>query len=126
MFYHTPTITNEPVLNYAPNSPERQAVKQAIKELKSKQIDIPMHIGGKKVYTDNKVIIRPPHELSHTLGHYSKGDKKHIQDAIDAALIAKKQWENMARPRCYFSKSCRFTRRTLSSKNECYYHVRAI
>ncbi|MBP7274094.1 MAG: L-glutamate gamma-semialdehyde dehydrogenase [Saprospiraceae bacterium] len=96
MFYHTPTITNEPVLNYAPNSPERQAVKQAIKELKSKQIDIPMHIGGKKVYTDNKVIIRPPHELSHTLGHYSKGDKKHIQDAIDAALIAKKQWENMA------------------------------
>ena len=38
--------------------------------------------------------MHPPHELSHTLGHYHKGGKEHIQQAIDAALAAKHDWEN--------------------------------
>src|SRR5690606_23222134 len=56
---------------------------------------IPMFIGGKKIYTDNKVEIHPPHDLKHKLGTYNKGNKKHVQDAIDAAMFAKPRWENM-------------------------------
>lgn len=54
-----------------------------------------MVIGGQKVETGKRVSIHPPHELSHTLGHYHKGNGDHVRQAIDAALAAKKEWENM-------------------------------
>ncbi len=93
--FKVPVAVNEPVLSYAPNSPERKNVKEALKDLKSKQVDIPMFIGGKKVFTDHKKEIHPPHELNHTLGRYSQGDASHVKLAIDAALKAKRQWEDM-------------------------------
>ncbi len=94
-YFEVPVAVNEPVLSYAPGSPEKKALKKALKELKSKTIDIPMFIGGKRVFTDEKLSIHPPHEISHTLGTYSKGDSSHVKDAIHAALEAKKDWENM-------------------------------
>lgn len=92
--FRIPTAVNEPVKAYAPGSAERKLLKQAIADLKSKQVDIPMYIGGKEVRTGNTVNIYPPHELSHLLGHYHKGDESHVKMAIDAALAAKHDWEN--------------------------------
>lgn len=92
--FRVPKAVNEPVKSYAPNSPERAELKQALKDLKSREVDIPMVINGKEVRTGNKVSIHPPHELSHTLGHYHQGGEEHVKDAIDAALAAKEQWEN--------------------------------
>lgn len=94
-YFEVPMAVNEPVLNYAPGSPERAEVKKALEALKSKQVDIPMYIGGKKVKTNTKVPIVPPHETSHLLGHFSKGNSTHVKQAIDAALKAKESWENM-------------------------------
>ncbi len=94
--YTVPSPINEPILNYAPNSPERIALQVALNELKSFQKEIPMTINGQIVFTEQKVAIRPPHELKHTLGYYHKGDKTHVQQAVDAALAAKQAWENMA------------------------------
>jgi 1-pyrroline-5-carboxylate dehydrogenase len=94
-YFQLPKAINEPVLSYAPGSPERAELKRTIAELKSKQVDIPMVIGGKPVKSDNKAVIHPPHELSHTLGHYYKGDASHVRMAIDAALKAKEEWEKM-------------------------------
>lgn len=94
-FFQVPKAVNEPVKSYAPGSSERKSVKAALASLKSTQVDIPMFIGGKKVYTDDKKTIHPPHELSHTLGTYSVGTKDHVTQAIDAALAAKEQWANM-------------------------------
>jgi 1-pyrroline-5-carboxylate dehydrogenase len=54
-----------------------------------------MIINGKEIRTDNKIEIRPPHNIDHLLGHYHKGDASHVQMAIDAALDAKEEWENM-------------------------------
>lgn len=79
---------------YAPGSPEREKLKQALSELKAATADIPMFINGQEVRTGKTVTMHPPHELSHTLGHYHKGGKEHIQQAIDAALAAKHDWEN--------------------------------
>lgn len=90
-----PKALNEPVLNYLPGSKEKLEVKATLKEFKSTVFDIPMIIDGKKVTTSNKVAMRPPHELSHTLGHYHKGDVSHVNMAIEAALKAKHNWENM-------------------------------
>lgn len=93
--YEVPIAVNEPVLSYAPGSVERAEVKAKIAELKSKKLDIPMYIGGEKVTTENKVEIHPPHETNHVLGHYSKGSSTHVSKAIEAALGAKEEWENM-------------------------------
>ena len=94
-FYY-PTPINEPVLNYAPGSPEKAALKQSLHQLKSEVADIPMYIGGEEIRTENKVSIHPPHEHAHLLGHFSKGDKSHVSDAIAAALGAKENWANLS------------------------------
>ncbi len=44
-YFHYPAPANEPVLNYAPGSKESESLKKALKELKSKEHDIPMYIG---------------------------------------------------------------------------------
>lgn len=93
--FKVPAPENETVLSYAPGSIERKEVKSMIEELKSKTVDIPMFIGGKKVFTNHKKEIHPPHEISHVLGTYSQGDSNHVVQAIDAALSAKKNWEEM-------------------------------
>lgn len=94
-FLNVPMPVNEPVLSYAPGSPERKEVKAMLKKLKGQKRDIPMFIGGKKVTTKKKVAIHPPHETKHVLGHYSQGTKKHVKDAIEAALEAKDAWAAM-------------------------------
>jgi 1-pyrroline-5-carboxylate dehydrogenase len=92
-FYY-PIPDNEPVLNFAPGSPERELVKNALKELKSKKIDVPMYIGAEEVRTGNKVDIHPPHEKNHVLGSFHSGDASHVKKAINAALKAKDKWAN--------------------------------
>ena len=95
-FFNVPPPTNESVLNYAVGSPERALLKKALAEARSKQIDAPMYIDGKEIYTDKKIALRPPHDHQHILGYYHQGDKSHIQDAIQAALAAKSAWENLS------------------------------
>ena len=42
--FNYPSPINEPVLNYAPGSAEKLALKKALASLKKKTIDIPMYI----------------------------------------------------------------------------------
>ncbi|WP_286857245.1 MULTISPECIES: L-glutamate gamma-semialdehyde dehydrogenase [Sphingobacterium] len=95
-FFTVPVPANEPVYTYAVGTKERKLLKAAIDEARSKQIDIPMYIGGKEVTTSKKVTIAPPHDHQHILGQYNQGEKSHVTDAINAALAAKKDWENLA------------------------------
>ncbi|HEY8660221.1 MAG TPA: L-glutamate gamma-semialdehyde dehydrogenase [Hanamia sp.] len=94
-FYY-PLPHNEPVLNYAPGSQERELLKQKLQELKSKKADVPMYIGNEEVRTDKKVEIHPPHERNHVLGSFHQGDASHVKKAINAALKAKDKWANMS------------------------------
>ncbi|MEN5088071.1 L-glutamate gamma-semialdehyde dehydrogenase [Sphingobacterium faecium] len=94
-FFNVPTPTNEPVYSYAVGTKERKLLKAAIDEARAKQIDVPMYIGGEEVRTENKVSINPPHDHKHLLGHYNQGTKNHVTDAINAALAAKSNWENL-------------------------------
>ncbi|MGV3764101.1 L-glutamate gamma-semialdehyde dehydrogenase [Parapedobacter sp.] len=94
-FFNVPAPVNEPILSYAVGSKERKLLQQAIQAALAQEVDIPMYIGGKEVRTDRKVSIHPPHQHKHTLGYYSEGDKTHVKAAIDAALAAKEDWENL-------------------------------
>ena len=95
-YFNYPLPVNEPVLQYAPGSPEREALKKTLQELKSKPLDIPMYIGGDEVRTGNLKAIHPPHELSATLGHFHAGDESHVHKAIEAALEARAAWADMS------------------------------
>lgn len=91
-----PMPANEPVLNYAPGSAEKDTLKKTLDLLKSEVIDVPMYIGAEEVRTDKKVEMRPPHERAHLLGTFSVGNNEHVQMAIDAALKAKQNWAAMS------------------------------
>ena len=93
--FSVPLPVNEPVLNYAPGSPEKAALKKALAELKSQVRDLPMFIGGQRVTTAEKGTVRPPHERDHILGHFSRGNATHVRAAIEAAMKAKPAWEAM-------------------------------
>jgi len=95
-YFNYPLPQNEPVLNYAPGSQERESLKKAITALKKQTLDIPMYINGKEVRTNKKTAIHPPHEIAHTLGYFHTGDETHVQQAIETALQAKQHWENMS------------------------------
>jgi len=90
--YNVPVPVNEPVKQYAPGSAERTELKKMLAELRSQELDIPMYIGGKEVRSGQKARLAPPHDHKHTLGHFHKSGKEHIQQAIDAALAAKEKW----------------------------------
>ncbi|SDE18929.1 L-glutamate gamma-semialdehyde dehydrogenase [Riemerella columbipharyngis] len=87
-----PIAINEPVKAYAKGSNEAEALIATYKEMWGKQVEVPMIIGGKEVKTDNKVEINSPQDHHHNLGFYHKGDMSHVDDAINAALVAKAKW----------------------------------
>jgi 1-pyrroline-5-carboxylate dehydrogenase len=94
--YKVPVPHNEPIKSYAANSPERKELQAMLKELRSKELDIPMYIGSQEVRSGNKIRLAPPHDHQHTLGYFHKSDKSHVQLAIDSALAAKEQWVNLS------------------------------
>lgn len=93
--YNVPIPETEPVLGYAPGSPEKAELQAMYRELKSKEIDVPMYIGSEEVRTDNKQRMSVPHDHKHTLGYFNYGDKSHVNQAIDAALAAKQEWADL-------------------------------
>jgi len=93
-YFNVPVADNEPVLGFAPGSPEKEELQAVYAEMKESQIDAPMFIGGEEVTTDNKVSMHPPHDHKHVLGHFNMGTGAHVSQAIDAALAARTQWAN--------------------------------
>ncbi len=94
-FFKVPVPTNEPILSYAPGTKERELLQAALKEARSKVLDIPMYIGSEEVRSGKTAKLTPPHDHQHLLGHYHQGDKSHVEAAIKAALAARSAWANM-------------------------------
>lgn len=91
--FSVPPAVNEPVFSYAPDSPERAEVKRMYQDLKTSELDVPMHIGGEDVGTNKRIKIYAPHDLSNVIGRYHQGNSTHVRRAIAAALAARSQWE---------------------------------
>ena len=94
--YKIPTAVNEPVLDYAPGSPEKKALKAELKQMTSEEIEVKMRIGDKDVRGTEKVRIFQPHNIEKTLGYFYLGGEEHVYQAIDAALAARKQWQSLS------------------------------
>ncbi|MBP3763635.1 MAG: L-glutamate gamma-semialdehyde dehydrogenase [Bacteroidales bacterium] len=93
--YVFPKPQNEPVLGYAPGSPERAEIRKALDELYATVTEIPVIIGGKEVKTKDMGEVVMPTENKHVLARYHKVGEKEVRAAIDAAMKAHKEWSEM-------------------------------
>lgn len=93
--YIIPNPVNEPVKSYAPGTKERKDIIEALKLLKSKEVDLPIIINGREIRTNDRCRIHPPHDIKYTLGYYHQGGEKEVKMAIEAALEAKQSWMDL-------------------------------
>ncbi|KAL1974272.1 hypothetical protein VTN31DRAFT_5832 [Thermomyces dupontii] len=96
--FKIPTVNNEPNKQYAPGSPDRKALQEAVAKAKrSPPLEIPLLVGGKEVSNSNVSTQSNPatHE---PLARYSNASKTDVEAAINAALAARKSWAAMPWP----------------------------
>src|SRR2546425_9917219 len=86
-----PAPVNEPVLGYAPGSPERAELKRTLKDLSGRQLEIPLVIGGKDVHTGRTVDEVRPHCHRHVLAKAHHAGPAEGQGAIAAATGARRE-----------------------------------
>ncbi len=89
-----PKAENEPILGYAPGSPEKVALKAALKEMAGKELEIPLIIDGKEVKTQRMGKAVMPHDHQHVLATYHKAGPEEVQMAIEAAVDAQEMWQS--------------------------------
>ena len=87
-----PMPKNEPILSYAPGSPERKALKAELERMSNETIEIPLIIGGKEVKTGKMAKAVEPHNHKNVLANFHQATEKEVNMAIDAALAARKKW----------------------------------
>jgi 1-pyrroline-5-carboxylate dehydrogenase len=87
-----PQPINEPVLGYAPGAPERAELKQTLKELSGRGVEIPLIIGGKEVRTGRTVDVAMPHCHHHVLAKAHQAGPGEVEAAIAATREAWGEW----------------------------------
>jgi len=90
-----PTPVNEPVLDYAPGSPERAELEAALERLSSSKIEIPLLIGGDEVRTGDTHPITSPHDHELELGSWHAAGRDEVARAIEASVEAWHTWSRM-------------------------------
>ena len=88
-----PTPINEPVLSYAPGTPERAGLQAAIAELGSVVTDIPVVINGIEYRPGKTNRVTSPQRHAHHLANVHQSTPELLQQAIDGAVAAQHSWE---------------------------------
>lgn len=87
-----PKSYNEPILGYAPASPERATLKAALAKMTSETIEIPVIIGGKEIRTGKLIDVVSPHDHQRVLARAHLAGASEIQQAIASSRAAWKEW----------------------------------
>ena len=87
-----PEPYNEPVKDYIPDSKERVLLNNMLEEQYAQEIEVPLIIGGEKVYTGNVDKVVCPHDHEHVLATYHQAGPKEVAMAIEAAMESKQAW----------------------------------
>ena len=92
-----PAPENEPVLQYAPGSPERSDLEGALAELQAGRRDLPHTIGGRRVVGSGEPIdVRQPHAYRKVLGTLRNAGADEARSAVDAAMAAGRAWRALS------------------------------
>ena len=90
--WNIPLPRNEPVLNYAPGSPERTALKAALGAAGSRQADIPAVVSGREIRTGVTHDVVSPHCHQRVLAKTHQADRETIEAAVTSAVEAQRDW----------------------------------
>lgn len=93
--FRTPAPVNEPILGYAPGSPEKVSLKAELARQAGAQVEVPLIIGGQEVRTGRMGQMVMPHDHGHVLGTFHKAGADEVKAAIEAAEAARPEWEAM-------------------------------
>jgi 1-pyrroline-5-carboxylate dehydrogenase len=92
-----PMPVNEPVLSYAPASPERAEVELRLAELAAERHELTCTIGGdQKLGGGEEIDVVQPHARSHVLGTMRNATQDDARAAIDAAREAAPGWRTLS------------------------------
>ena len=93
--FEIPPPQNEPVLAYAPGSPERERLQAELRRQRADRVEITPVIGGESVSTGRTEPVVSPHDTQHPLGVFHKAGAAEVKRAIDAANAAKPDWARL-------------------------------
>ncbi len=87
-----PRPRNEPVLSYAPGSPERAALKATLGSVGGERPEIPVVVGGKAIRTGKTHDVVSPHCHQRVLAKGHEADTATIEAAVKSAVEAQRDW----------------------------------
>ena len=86
---------NDAFRGYLPGSKERAELKAELARQSAEVVKIPLIIGGKEIFTEKTFKVTMPHDHGHVIAECSMAGEKELTMAVDAALAAKRKWEDM-------------------------------
>ncbi len=90
-----PPPVNEPVLNYAPGSPERTELEARLKQMAAEQVELTMAVGGEhRLGGGEPIDVVQPHRREAKLGTLNNATADDVRQAIDAAADAASSWQH--------------------------------
>ena len=89
-----PVAANEPVRSYAPSSAETKNLKLRLDRMAAEQVEIPIVIGGRRIYTGNLGTVTMPCDHQHVLATYHKATPELVHEAIAASAAAYAEWSS--------------------------------
>jgi 1-pyrroline-5-carboxylate dehydrogenase len=92
-----PAPRNEPVLNYAPGSPERAALESRLGELAGAPVELPMTAGGRRRMPAGAAFdVVQPHRHAAVLGTSAHATHADAEEAVRAAKEAAPGWAELS------------------------------
>ncbi len=93
---NTPDPINEPVLSFAPGTPERTEITEALGTIADEQRELPLVIDGEEVKPGNTRDVTPPHDHQRVIAKLHQGGEAEVNAAVKAAMGAREEWAAMA------------------------------
>jgi 1-pyrroline-5-carboxylate dehydrogenase len=94
---NVPPPRNEPVLTYAPGSPERAAMQQRLTELAADPLELTVTIGDKqRMAGGERFDVVQPHRHAAVLGTAANATHADAEEAVAAAKAAAPAWQDLS------------------------------
>ncbi len=90
-----PSPRNEPILSYAPGSPERATLKAELGRLSGEVADIPAIVGGKEIRSGDMFEVTSPHKHRHVIARAHLATADTVRAAAKSAIASQREWAAM-------------------------------
>lgn len=86
---------NEKVVSYPKDSEQYKSLMSEYNRMAEDMIEIPVIIGGKRIYTDNTEECTVPHDNKKVIAKYHLAGEEEAKLAIEESLKARKEWSKL-------------------------------